>query len=292
MKTKQIGGYPSVILTYKNDSSNTRYTWYAKYLCQDFYVGYFQGEGNLSGFNTHGATSKISRRVISIPDVVLSQNCNLDLFTDLTAEVNFPDRLDLSSISNNNLHNTIMKISTDNLLLKHNYVLSLTPPSNATQTLSATKAEMKNYYYEWVHNNNHFPQGVFTNSTVELHKNAQELVKKLCSLLVETTTYAVITEVTYALYFVVPKEVVKKGLFSWSRNETVTVPKVYLYTTQNAVMNPNTATQNAGGFKKTSEKVILKNKLTRCVYKGPRGVKYVRLNKTYVKLTEAVKKTT
>lgn len=48
-------------------------------------------------------------------------------------------------------------------------------------------------------------------------------------------------------------------------------------------------TQQEGGYKKTAEKVQL-GKLTRVVYKGPAGKKYVKLNGGLVHLTEAKRK--
>lgn len=53
--------------------------------------------------------------------------------------------------------------------------------------------------------------------------------------------------------------------------------------------NHNTDKINGGAsFKKTSEKVMF-GKMQRVVYKGARGVKYVKMRGTFVKLSEAKK---
>lgn len=62
---------------------------------------------------------------------------------------------------------------------------------------------------------------------------------------------------------------------------------------ENDIVYTNQVPQNAGGFKKTQEKVSFTKKnnksITRIVYKGPRGAKYVILNKQFMRLSEAKK---
>lgn len=298
---RQKGGYALVTLVDRR--SNTTRKWYAKYLCQGYFVGYFEGEGASAGFSEHGATSKIHSSVLRNANLNIPSDsyCNLGPLDDLTNYVALPrivgslvDRIKARTAKRNELRQRgvvfvdeqiLSSLSSQPIRSPNNYVMTLTNPQVNEGVKSVTRQEIVEYHNTWVLPlSRKDPDVAFTLSSNPEHQNAQQfIVDVLQAWNVENTSIEV-RDITSALTRVIPSpsEPVKPS-FSWFRKKAPVdptpppVPAAYLYKAQ------------SGGFKKTAEKVTLQNKKTRCVYKGHRGVKYVRLDGKYIKLSEAKK---
>lgn len=300
MKT-QYGGHKDIEL--KETITGKVSVWQAKSIVtvgtKSYVLGYFPGDAGSSW--TNPATSYIEYDIVKSALHVQNYVLPRSPFNGI------PDGLNNISNEytlNREVHNTVSRIKSsepvtiarslkqkDKSYKGTTFVLTFINDSTKTPIQSISINDLRNYR-TYLHNVVVLKQSL---EFEEKYTNAKTFTDALCDLIKYKNDLYNHYNITSAIVDNEPPKPPKPPIkfFSFFSRKPEPEPdqdqpSIYIYS-RPTVQTMQTI-QQGGAYKKTEEKVVINPSMTRVVYKGPRGAKYVRINREYIKLSDAKKK--